>query len=435
VPENRRTGERILPLRVVVIPARSAKPREPIFILAGGPGQAATSLAAAFASASPEDHDMVFMDVRGTGTGHALDCAFGGSDEQPEKYLEPYLAPGSDFAACRDALQQRADLTQYTTPIAMRDVDELRQAMGYEKINLDAGSYGTRAALTYIRMFGDHVHAAVLNGMVPFENRAPLYHAAAAQRAFDMLVGECAAEARCRAAYPNLSQDLREVMERLRVEPARVNVPHPVTGAPLEVRLTASGFADALRVMLYSGDSGRTVPLLLQRAKAGDLVPFAVAAIRSSRGFKQGVRTGLLLSFTCTEDVARIRPDEIARETAGSFIGDQRVRSQVEACAVWPKGDLPKNYHAPIKSDVPVLIVSGNLDPVTPPMWGEIGLRSFPKGVHVVVPGGHTPFNSCVASLARQLYLSGTTAGLDTGCVSKITAPPFAMPASAAGTR
>lgn len=430
VPENRSLARSpLLPLRLVILPSRSSRPREPVFILSGGPGQPATEQAQYYHGGwQTENHDVVLLDLRGTGEGTALNCNLGGSDEDLQGYLNGYLADGAGYAACRDALRRRADLRRYTTMDAMRDLDELRQALGYHRINLEGGSYGTRAAITYIRMFPKRVHAALLFSLVPIENRAPLYHAAAAQRAFDVLVAQCQADAQCRAAYPDTAGDLQAVLERLRAEPARVRVPHPVTAVPTEVRLNASGFADALRVMLYSVDSGRRVPLLLKRARAGDLGPFADAALRSSRGFTQSIRAGLLLSFTCAEDVSRIRPEEVAKETAGSFISAQRVRNQMAACSVWPKGDVPKDYYRPLRSRVPAILVSGNLDPVTPPSWGEIALRYFPNGIHIVLPGTHTPTNDCVNDLGRKLFLTGTTRGLDGNCAAATTLPPFVLP-------
>ena len=430
VPENRRLARsRMLPLRVVILPSRASRPREPVFILSGGPGQPATDQAQYYRGGwHTGNHEVVLLDLRGTGEGTALNCDLGGSDVDIQGYLDGYLADGTGYAACREALQRRADLRQYTTMSAMQDLDELRQALGYRTINLEGGSYGTRAAITYIRMFPERVHAALLFSLVPIENRAPLYHAAAAQRAFGVLVEQCRGDAGCRAAYPDIAGDLQAVLARLRAEPARVHVPHPVTKLPTEVRLGASGFADALRVMLYSVDSGRRVPLLLRRARAGDLVPFAEAALRSSRGFTQSIRPGLLLAFTCAEDVSRIRAEEVATETAGSFIGDQRVRNQMAACSVWPKGDVPQDYYRPLRSRVPAILVSGNLDPVTPPSWGEIGLRYFPNGIHIVLPGTHTPTNDCVNDMGRKLFLTGTTRGLDGNCAAATTLPPFALP-------
>ncbi|HEX8191693.1 MAG TPA: alpha/beta fold hydrolase [Allosphingosinicella sp.] len=429
VPENRGRPGRMLPLKVIVIPSRSAAPAEPIFFLAGGPGQAATELAPGFA-ASPHraERDIVLMDVRGTGEGTRLDCAEGGSDADIQSWLEPLFHAGTAYAACRDALAARADLTQYTTPKAMEDLDELRQALGYERIVIEGGSYGTRAAMTYIRMFGDRVRAATLLSLVPIENRAPLFHAAAAQRAFERVADQCAADAACRSAFPDVRGDLAAILARLRAAPARVTLPHPVTDAPTEVSITASAFGDALRVFLYSGEASREVPLLLSQARAGDFAPFARAALQSSRGLATAVRMGLLLSFTCSEDVHRIRGDEIARATAGSFIGDGRVRGQIAACSVWPRGEVPADYYRPFRSNVPVLLVSGDLDPVTPPSWGEVARRTFPSSVHLVMPGGHTPGSPCIDRIARQLYRTGTVRGLDTSCAAAERLPPFALP-------
>jgi pimeloyl-ACP methyl ester carboxylesterase len=434
VPENRRTGQgRMLPLRVIVIPARAAQPGEPVFILSGGPGQAATESAPYLATAwHRQNHDVVLVDMRGTGEGHRLDCYLG-SDDDLQSYLVPIFFEGALFRSCREELEKQADLTQYTTPIAMQDLDEVRQALGYEKIHLEGGSYGTRAGLTYLRMYGQHVRSAMLSGVVPISNRSPLFHAAAAQRAFEQLVAECEAEAPCRAAYPRPKEDLAAILQSLREKPARVQVKHPVTGAPAELLLSEPAFTDGLRVMLYSAEQGRSVPLLLQRARAGDFTPFAEAALQSSRGLRTSLRFGLLLSVTCSEDVVRIRPEEVERETAGSFIGSFRVRGQMAACAEWPKAQVPEEYFRPFTSQVPVVLVSGNLDPVTPPHWAEEAKKSLPNSIHVVTPGGHTAGNECIASIGRQLFQSGTVKGLDTRCVGELRNPPFVLPTDSAG--
>jgi pimeloyl-ACP methyl ester carboxylesterase len=435
VPENRAVrGGRSLALKVVVLPSRAARASTgaPIFYFSGGPGQAATEQAGWLAGSwHREAHDVVLVDLRGTGEGTGLDCPTGASDEDPQSYLRPFLSQGTGFAACRDELSKRADLTQYTTSIAMKDVDELRQALGYRRIDIEGGSYGTRAAMEYIRLFPNRVHAAVLYSLVPIENRAPLHHARAAQRAYDLMVDQCEADPPCRAAFPHLRTDAATIMERLKARPARVMVPNPATKRPVEVTLTASGFADALRVMLYGIESERRVPLLLSRALDGDFTPFAAAGLESNRGFSKAIRTGLLLSFTCAEDTWRIRPEEVERESAGSFLGTLRVRAQMAACSVWPKGKVPAGYYRPAVSKVPVLLVSGNLDPVTPPEWGEVALRRFPNGVHVVAPGGtHTPTSPCIEGLARKLHATGSIKSLDVGCVAKDPIPPFALPGS-----
>ncbi len=430
VPENRALKDgRRLSLKVVVVPARAAKPAEPIFILSGGPGQAATEQAP-FMVGSPqrETHDIVMLDLRGTGEGTRLDCKLGRADAALQTYIEPLFNERAAFRACREELEKAADLTQYTTPIAMQDLEELRRAMGYGKIFLYGGSYGSRAGLAYIHDYGANVRGAFLTGISAMENRAPLFHAAAAQRAFDRTVAQCHADAACRAAYPDPQGDLDAIRAALRRQPARVKAKHPATGAEGELLLTEQGFGDGLRVMLYSEERGRRVPLMLRRARAGDFTPFAQGALQSGYLFRTQLALGLLLSVTCPEDLSRIRPEEIERETGKSFIGDHRVRGQMAACAEWPKATLPASYFKPFKSDVPVVLVSGDLDPVTPPQWGEIMKRYFPNSLHVVVPGAHGSDNPCVDSIGHQLLERGSVAGIDTSCVARLSNPRFVLP-------
>ncbi|HEX8233881.1 MAG TPA: alpha/beta fold hydrolase [Caulobacteraceae bacterium] len=432
VAENRATGRgRMLPLKVVVARAKSPQPREPIFILSGGPGQAATDAVGGFTGGpQQQEHDIVFMDLRGTGEGHRLACRTA-TDENLQGYLEPLFNERELIRACRAELEKSADLTQYTTPISMQDLDDLRRALGYGKINLLGGSYGSRTGIVYMRMYPQHVHAAVLMSLAPLSSRAPLHFAKAAQGAFEALVEDCRAEPACKAAYPDPHGDIAAILAALKREPARVQVRHPATGAPAEVTLTPSAFGDGLRVMLYSSETGRQVPLLLQRARAGDYRPFAEAALAANRGARNSLALGLTLSSSCPEDTARIRPEEVETATAGSFIGDYRVRAQMAACELWPKGKMPADYFREFPTTVPTLLVSGRLDPVTPPERGEDARRLLPNSLHIVTPGSHSEAGDCVGAIGLELFRTGSVKGLDTSCVGKLKMPPFVLPGQA----
>ena len=234
VPENwGRPQGRQIKLNLIILPSRSQPAREPIFFLSGGPGQAATESVTSFTTSwEREDHDVVLSDFRGTSADLRLDCALGGSDDDPQGYLEPLFFEGARYRTCAGVLSKEADLTQYTTPAAIKDLDALRQALGYDKINLEGGSYGTREAIAYIHAFSSHVRAAILSGLVPISDTGPLHHAAAAQRAFDILASQCQTDSACNAAYPHLHEDLATILLRLRDRPAKVTVGHPATGAP-----------------------------------------------------------------------------------------------------------------------------------------------------------------------------------------------------------
>lgn len=429
VPENYAHREgRKLSLEVVVLPSRKQPAKEPIFFLSGGPGQDATDKSGDFAGfLGRQERDMVLVALRGTGKASRLDCAIGGDDDHPDRYMEPLFRDGKAYAACAKELSKKADLTQYTTTNSMRDLDGVRRALGYGRIDLLGGSYGTRAGIVYMHLYPHNVRAAIFSGLSPVGERGPLFHAQSAERAIEITFAQCAADAACHTAFPDPKADLDAILAALEKAPAPVTLKNPKTGKPFVAHLTASAFADSLRVMLYDETMGRRVPLLLAEARRGDYRPFAEIALDHGRGAKLDLAMGLLLSTTCTEDVSRIRPQEVAPMTRGSFIGDARVRGQMAACSAWPTAPLPADYTAPFTVDAPVFLMSGNLDPVTPPHFGEDARKSFPNSVHVIVPGAHVSDSPCIDEMMKSFLANPDPKHLDTSCVARSKLPPFAL--------
>jgi pimeloyl-ACP methyl ester carboxylesterase len=436
--ENRRirTG-RMLPLKIVLIPARQPHPEQgPVFYMAGGPGETATELAELVKEwGDADEHDIVLVDERGTGDGHRLDCRSPGSDENLQGYLNGPFDPMA-ARACRDDLAKQYDLSQYTTPNFADDIDEIREAMGYDKINVNAGSFGTYAALIYMRRHAEHVRSAYLTSLVTLSTRVPLYHARSAQAGLDQLFKDCEVDAACHAAYPRLREDFAAVLSKVRERPIATFVRHPVNGGRLEIQLTERAFADAVRVMMYRSPSALEVPFLVEQALRGDVSPFAEAAVRASRNVYTGGRMGLHFAITCNEFVNRIRPDEVEPATRDSFLGAWRVHDQMAVCKDWVKTELPADYFEPFRSEVPAVLVSGTTDPASRPNWGEEVKSFMPNAIHIVVTGGaHTPENTCTQSIRRQLFRTGTTQGIDTGCMATVQPLPFKLPASTAATK
>ena len=427
VPENRTTRHgRTIDLNIVILPARSGTPAsDPIFFLAGGPGQAATAIASSggFNPSLQDDRDLVFVDQRGTGASNPLECELPGSPADPQSYLGDVFQTAV-FEKCRDALASHADVTQYTTADAADDLDDVRVALGYGRINLIGGSYGTRASLIYMRRHPDGVRAAVLNGVAPPSLLNPLYHARNAQMAMDAVFAECAGDRACNSAFPRLPEEFHAVLERLDKQPARVSMTGPGTGAPTTVMLSRYAFAETIRMMLYGVNGSRHVPLVVHQAFRGDFSEVVQRAMDQRRGNSE-LQHGLLLATTCAEDVARIREDEIAAATTGTFLGPDRVMHQRAVCAIWPKGHVDTEDVAPVRSDAPVLLFSGTLDPVTPPIWAEDALRSLPNGRHIVVPGAHGVGGMCVGRIIRDFLAAGSTKNLETSCTKEIRLPPF----------
>lgn len=430
VYENRETRRgRMIDLHIVVLPALSPHPRpDPLFHLAGGPGVAATGAARGLArSPLRRDRDIVLVDQRGTGRSNPLHVTLPGSDANLQGYLDPIFREAA-FRAALDRLRERADLTQYTTCIAMDDLDEVRRALGYGKIDLMGGSYGTRAALVYIRRHGDSVRCAVLNGVAPPSFLNPLYHARSAQEAFDKLCKEVEENPWLHAVYGDLHAKLDAVLARLERKPAEVPVRHPRTGERARVRLDREAFAQALRVLLYYLSTCRKVPLLIDRAYRGDYTAFAQAGLESNRRLRSIIAFGMLMCVTGSEDIPRIDPAEIPRLTEGTFLGDGRVRRQVAVAAFWPRGRVAADYGEPVRSDVPVLLLSGTLDPVTPPHFAAHAARFLPNAFHLIVPGAHGVGGPVIDRIVRDFLARGSVEGLDLRGLDAIRLPPIEEP-------
>jgi pimeloyl-ACP methyl ester carboxylesterase len=427
VPEDRSLhGRRMLPLRVVVSPARSKHPaREPVFYFEGGPGEPATESVSYLRDSSiQENRDIVFIDQRGTGEGHRLDCPRPGDGKDLQVYLQPlYVVRG-----CAAKLGQHADLTQYATPTAMQDIDEIRQALGYDKVLVYGGSYGARAAMIYMRMYGEHVQAGIIGAITPLAIRLPLYFARDSQRAFDSMLAECAAQPACKAAYPDPKRDLEAARLKLRQQPARITIKSPITGAPTEVSVTERAFVDAIHGMQYSMEETRNIPLALHRAREGDFTQLMEHFITVRWKQADEVRFGMFMAVVCSEDVARVSPVEAEKEARGSYFGPGMARDLMASCAEWPRARLPRNYFTPFQSNVPVLMISGDLDPATPPVWGEEARRSFPNSLHLVMHDAHSGGGECADSIERQFLSTMDFKKLDTACVKSAPTQPFTLP-------
>ncbi|GHG80367.1 alpha/beta hydrolase [Comamonas sp. KCTC 72670] len=425
--ENRaeRTGRKI-PLRVVVVPALAAQPApDPLVLLAGGPGQAASRTQVLLAvERIRRKRDIVLVDQRGTGDSNPLNC----KTDSPDAKLSARLEEGGaaeELRKCREGWD--ADVRQYTTPIAMEDLDEVRAALGYEKLNLWGVSYGTRAALVYMRQYPERVRTAILDGVAPMGLYLPLYAPRDAQQALDLLLENCAADASCAKAYPDLRSRTEALLTSLESAPARVQVAHPRTGVPEEVVLSRRAFLVQLFAQLYSPEMSSLVPLMLDRATQGDWAPFVALSVGLSESMGRTVSHGLYFAVVCAEDAPFYDEAAVARESRGTWFGSAMGRDVLSVCADWPRATLPQGYREPVVSSVPTLLLSGELDPVTPPAWAEEAKRTLSNSLHVVVPGvGHNTLGAdCARTLMSDLLTRGSVEGLTSTCGDNLTRPPF----------
>lgn len=429
--DRQRPGGRKLGLRVVVVPALARAPAaDPLFLLAGGPGQAASE---AFPELIPvafervhRTRDLVLVDQRGTGASNPLRCHPVGHDAPLAERLREHHAFASEgLEAC--LRQYDADPRLYTTSIAMQDLDEVRSALGYGAINLWGASYGTRAALVYLREHGQWVRSAILDGVVPPTMRLSLHFAEDAQQALDRLFRACALEAPCAQAWPDLPGRFHRLLERLERAPAKVVVADPLTGAPEALTIERDVVAAVLRGVLYLPDQAVLVPWVIARAEVGDYGPLVTLAEGMGSAAREATAVGMMLSVLCAEDVPRITEAEAVEASRGTFTGEAPFRLFQKGCEVWPRGEVPPGFGEPVRSDTPVLLLSGEVDPVTPPRWAEEAGTTLPNSRHLVVPGvGHVASGiGCVPRLIAQFLDTGSPSALDSACVEGQKRPPF----------
>jgi pimeloyl-ACP methyl ester carboxylesterase len=431
VYENRaaRSG-RTIQLKIIVLKAQGKSPApDAIFALHGGPGAAATGLVGLARSGILEparnDHDLVFVDQRGTGESNGLTCDVGDDPKDLTTFFGDIL-PRDRVRACRKKLESVADLRFYTTPIAMDDLDDVRAALAYDKIDLLGISYGTFAAQIYMRQHPEHVRSVFLVGVATPNIKQPLLFPRSAQHAMDLLFVDCAADEQCRSAFPDLQKEFASLLSRFDHGPMLLDLVNPVTKKKEQVQVFRSSFVENLRLAMYSTNSQRLVPLIIHRAFANDYLPFEEAALRFNPG--GGVARGMYFTVTCSEGVPFITDQDIADQTRGTYVGPDRVTLHRAACQEWPKGDIPSNYIEPVKSNLPVLMISGEVDGSSPPWFAEDAMKFLPNGRQLKIRYlGHQVDGPCLRDIFRNFVAAGSAKDLDTSCTDRIRRPPFAM--------
>jgi pimeloyl-ACP methyl ester carboxylesterase len=423
VPENpARPNGRKIKLHIVALPAlEKDSERVPLFDLAGGPGIAASEGASFFATAGQihrQHRDVVLVDQRGTGQSHPLHCP---EIESASPLSRMY--PVDAVRRCRRELQREADLSQYTTRNSAYDLDAVRAALGYPKIDISALSYGTRLAVTYMRAFPQHVRSAALIGTLSDDAKIPLNHGRNAQMTLDDVFRDCSEDAPCQQHFPDLSRRWKAV---LRSVDAGTTVTDSVDGREKKILLVHGPFAETFRQMLVTTSGQRQIPYQIDHMSRGDFQPFLTRALH---GGNPTFAEGLLLSITCAEDVAWITPDERQRSAEDTFLGTYRIDEQKRACKQWAV-PAAKLAHPVALVDVPVMFFAGDRDCVTPAAWATKVAADFPNSRLLTIPKlGHFPDGlqhmECFDAVMNDFFERGELGMVDTACISTMAAPAF----------
>ena len=421
VPEDRSNPDgRKIELHVAVIPAIKREPEpDPLFLLAGGPGQSAIE---AYPAMIPlmfqirEDRDIVLVDQRGTGESNPLRCL----DEDDSSLTEEQVL--AKVKECPGTLD--ADVRFYSTEIAMTDLDDVRAALGYETINLYGASYGTRAALTYLRMFPERVRTVTLDAVVDPEFVMFMDAAEDGQAALDQFFARCEKDEACKSAFPRLKSEFESLLDRLDESPAEITIPHPITNKPLELKVTRQFITNMVFNTLYVPELVAALPLSIHAAYADEnYVPLISQAFLVNANLYDG----MFYAVTCTEDAPFVSVDEAERRGEPTVFGGNRAVDFAEVCAQWQKGEVSPAFRAPVNSDVPALILSGGADPITPPWHAEKVAQNLTNELQVIFSGmGHGNLSSrCSTRIFQSFIESASIDGLDVSCVEDIEPPPF----------
>jgi len=423
---------RKIKIRFIILPARTENPApDPIFVFDGGPGVGAADSYEGWANMLHklrDEREIVLIDQRGTGDSNPLPCYCLGDPEKAQTYLKDIL-PEDYVKNCRKELEKDNNLRFYHTVIAIRDTDRLRAALGYDKINLVGGSYGTNIGLLYMKHYTHNVRSVFFFSIAPTNWDYPASLAQDTEVALQRLFADCATDPDCAADYPRFKEELYELLESLKQGPVSAQITNPINNEPETVSFSYHNYIHIIRSLLYNNQRSRWIPAFIHWAYRGTWFPLVEYTVRSFKSLNEYLMDGMWLCVTCSESIPFINFEKAAEQARGTFMGTYRIDQQKRGCELWVRGYLPEGFLDLEELDVPSLIVSGEIDPVTPPYQGEIVMNYLANGLHIIVPnaahGTGDVWDNCLDEVVVQFFSQGSVSGLDPSCVNTNVRPPF----------
>lgn len=427
-----------IPVEILRLPAISpAAQQDPLFLIQGGPGGSSIEMASfihtVFADVR-KNRDLVFVDQRGTGKSNPLRCEQLTRDEMLAPEAEQLQKYFQLMQAC--VARYKASLPFYTTLHAVHDLDAVRQALGYDAINLWGVSYGTRVALEYAKNYPKATRTIVLDGVAPKEIALSKYSNRDSLAALTAVDKECQAQIECVQTYGNILQKTEIVYSRLQAAdqsgtPLAINYVDPINQLPAKLNLSAKGFSLLIFNALYSRDLTVLLPQAISDAERGDYrVVAALFSMAIEQMQKINIADAMHFSVLCNEDWHFISATDVA--TTPPFFGLNAIKDRHAVCEFWPKADLPENYWLPVRSDVPALLLSGRQDPVTPETWAEHVALGLPNSTRLLATGGNhgVSYEGCLPQIIARFIEQGTMKDVKTDCVGKIKSLPLQLGAN-----
>ena len=414
-------------LRVVVVPALNLTPEpDPVVPIAGGPGQSSVQFYASSAHAFEplrRNRDILLVDQRGTGDSAPMACGF------DEAVVTGNYSPELTLALTQQCLEALPhDPRYFTTSVAVTDLEAVRVALGYPALNLYGISYGTRVAQHFARRFPDFTRTIILDGVVPPQVSLGPEIATESQKAVDRVFARCAADDACNERFPELASAFADLVATLREEPVIVSTPHPNTGRYDDVTLGSGEFAAAVRLLAYHTNTIALLPLLIHEAAGGNWVPLAAQFRMISVALTESLSIGMHNAVMCSEDAPFYDAAEIDLEgLTTSYIGLVQLDSIETICSVWPAGPVDDGFKVPLATSTPVMLLSGEVDPITPPRYAELAAVDLVSARLLVVKGqGHGQLAvGCMPNLLEEFVAGADPDAVDAGCLDRAFVMPF----------
>jgi len=416
VPENRQQPDKTIELNIAVLSSTSKeRVNDPLLLLAGGPGQGTVDTFAGIAPLFEKllpDRDVVMVDQRGTGASNPLRC------EIDEDEYEALSDPDSDAwktwtQECHASLD--ADTTQYTTSTAIEDLEAVREALGYEQWNLYGGSYGTRKALTYMRMYPEAIRAVILDSVVAQDEALGVSHEANLRSTLSRIFKKCNQDEACQEAFGDAEQQMWKFLDQLAQQPIEMRLQDTSTGEFETVTMTREYAVIALRMFSYSPETMGLIPLMVSLANHGQPETMAYQAQMMMNNLNQGLNNALEMSVTCAEDVPFM--PEFTNVT-NSLFGDELFELMRARCELWESIPVDPAFKEPVSSDIPTLLLAGEYDPVTPPEFAEKAMATLSNSQLLVAQGqGHIVGTRGCMPKVLTAFIKDPQEELETDCM------------------
>jgi pimeloyl-ACP methyl ester carboxylesterase len=417
----------LLELRVAIVAALSLEPAaDPLFPIAGGPGQGSIEFYASYSQAFEKvrrNRDILLLDQRGTGESAPMHCASGEEVIEGQYSLEQTI---EETQRCLDELPH--DPRFFTTSIAVQDIEALRVALGIPQLNLYGVSYGSRVAQHYLRRYPDATRTVILDGVVPPTIALGPIIAIEAQKALDSIFDRCAESFACDERFPGLRDDFVRLQQSLSEQAVSLELPNPVTGRPQQLTFGIGEMAAAVRLLSYHPNSIALIPLLVDEAANGNYTPLAAQFLQIAESMSDALALGMHNSIVCTEDVPFIDPAAISEEAlAQTYIGPVQADALAAICSTWPRGPIDDDFKTPVASDKPVLMLSGEADPITPPYFADQVALSLDNVMHITgAQQGHgQAMRGCMPDILGRFVETASLEELGEDCFNTVFSMPF----------